>query len=374
MRIRVGVLTALIVLGLATAPDAVAAAGSTTAEPTAVCGPSWSYVANPTQNVDTASLVGVSAVALNNVWAVGFGGVDGGPGTEHWNGSSWKLASAPASSGSFRLEVTAVSTDGIDDAWAVGTGYSDSLDRGETVAEHWNGTAWKVVPTPSPGVGIHDELAGVHVFSATSAWAVGYDSPTSDSNGPIVMRWNGTSWALVTTPAPAGTVLNAVGGTSDHDVWVVGGGLIEHWNGSTWALSLQTSRKLFFHGVSAFSPTNAFVVGYDDSNPESFRAVTERWNGTSWKSVTVPEPGVDRGLSAVVAVAQNWYAAVGWEDPSDTVDLPMIDRWTGSAWTVSTVPTTKQSSLTGVTALPSGNLWAVGQTFNGGSVIMQRCP
>ena len=116
-------------------------------------------------------------------------------------------------------------------------------------------------------------------------------------------------------------MLNAVGGTSDHDVWVVGGGLIEHWNGSTWALSLQTSRKLFFHGVSAFSPTNAFVVGYDDSNPESFRAVTERWNGTSWKSVTVPEPGVDRGLSAVVAVAQNWYAAVGWEDPSDTVDL-----------------------------------------------------
>jgi hypothetical protein len=378
MRIRVVLLTPLIFLGLATVPDAVSAAGSTTPGTVAVCGPSWSYVAQPTQTADGATLAGASALAVNNVWAVGFAGVTGGPVTEHWNGSSWTLTSAPTSVGSTSIEeLNAVSADASDDAWAVGNGYSNSLDREETIAEHWNGTAWKVVLTPSPGVGIYDEFTGVHVFSPKSAWAVGYDSPNSDSTGPIVMRWNGVSWALVTTPAPKGTVLTAVGGTSDHDVWVVGGGLIEHWNGSVWTVSVHTSNKIFFHGVSAFSPTNAFVVGYNDSNPSSFSAVTEQWNGTSWKSVTVPELGVDRGLSAVVAVAQNWYTAVGWETPphTDAGALPMIDRWTGTAWTVSTVPTTLRSSLNGVTALATGNLWAVGELdVDEGSVIMQRCP
>jgi hypothetical protein len=55
-------------------------------------------------------------------------------------------------------------------AWAVGT-YSTGTS-GKTFIAHWNGTAWKQVPSPSPG-SIGSFLRGVTATSASNVWAVG---------------------------------------------------------------------------------------------------------------------------------------------------------------------------------------------------------
>ena len=60
------------------------------------------------------------------------------------------------------MSVSAVATD---DVWAVGL-------RGlGTLAIHWDGTAWTIVPTPTPE-GIAD-LAAVVALATDDVWAVG---------------------------------------------------------------------------------------------------------------------------------------------------------------------------------------------------------
>ena len=60
-------------------------------------------------------------------------------------------------------------------------------NRYRTLIERWNGTAWKQVPSPTPGQ--FSQLVGVAATSASNAWAVGSDLGTT-----IVQHWNGTIW------------------------------------------------------------------------------------------------------------------------------------------------------------------------------------
>jgi hypothetical protein len=56
---------------------------------------------------------------------------------------------------------------------------------------HWNGTAWKHVPSP-PG-----DLSGVAATSAQNAWAVGI----GESGQAVILRWNGQLWKQLPGPA-----------------------------------------------------------------------------------------------------------------------------------------------------------------------------
>src|SRR5205085_7362535 len=64
-------------------------------------------------------------------------------------------------------------------AWAVGW-WSDGPDpvtqryTTQTLIEHWNGSTWKVQPSPNPGTSEQSSnLIGVAATSPTNAWAVG---------------------------------------------------------------------------------------------------------------------------------------------------------------------------------------------------------
>jgi len=66
-----------------------------------------------------------------------------------------------------------------------------------TLTEHWDGTSWTVVSTPSPGT--DTSLSSVTATSATNAWAVG-STGTDAGNTTLIERWNGTAWTV--TPSP----------------------------------------------------------------------------------------------------------------------------------------------------------------------------
>jgi hypothetical protein len=79
------------------------------------------------------------------------------------------------------------------DVWAVGDqGVTDSSSS--TLIEHWNGTAWSIVPSPSPGS--DSDLTGVTTSNAANdVWAVGYYDPTGTAQGQtLTLNWNGTTW------------------------------------------------------------------------------------------------------------------------------------------------------------------------------------
>jgi hypothetical protein len=85
-------------------------------------------------------------------------------------GTGWKHVSSP-SPGSDINSLNGVAVVSSCQAWAVGD-YLNTKGPGHTLAEHWNGTVWQQVPSPSPGT-IGNTLSGVAATSSANIWAVG---------------------------------------------------------------------------------------------------------------------------------------------------------------------------------------------------------
>ncbi|MFL5691167.1 MAG: hypothetical protein ACJ795_05115 [Ktedonobacteraceae bacterium] len=178
----------------------------------------------------------------------------------------------PGSSNNHLSAVAAVSKSSV---WAVGNGKTSS---GQTLIEHWNGSSWSVVKSPSPGSG--GDLRDVTSVSASNVWAVGYSSINS-SVQTLVEHWNGTSWQVVKS-RNVGTspTFSAVAAVSANDVWAAGNyhnsnsnaifqTLTEQWNGQQWSVVKSPSPGSFntqLLGLAAVSPTNVWAVGVADSN------------------------------------------------------------------------------------------------------------
>jgi len=150
---------------------------------------------------------------------------------------------------------------------------------------------WTGVPPPSPGTG-GTVLDGVAMVSACDAWAVGFDSSGSP-NQTLTEHWNGSAWAVVPSPSPGGTGsdsdLFSVAATSHSDAWAVGEvftsgkitTLIVHWNGRQWTTVASPdpghSNELF--GIAATSSSNAWAVG-DATNGAADQTLVLQWNGS----------------------------------------------------------------------------------------------
>jgi hypothetical protein len=293
----------------------------------------------PASLTTSGQLNGVAAVSASDVWAVG--GTGNGALIEHWNGTAWKQVPSPAPAGSSLSGVAATSATNV---WAVGETFSTST---KTLVLHWNGTAWKQVPSPS--LSASASLSGVAASSASSAWAVGsYDASITSGNTTLIERWNGTVWKRVPSPSPTGNGagLSSVLPTSARSAWSVGcsgcafGGfavsLIERWNGTAWKQvpSPSPAGGGDLRGVAAVSASSAWAVGgYYAVSGASFSVKTliERWNGTTWKQVPSPSPGTEASLSGVAATSATNAWAVGTSNSGSTSNI-LIVRWNGTTW------------------------------------------
>jgi len=116
----------------------------------------------------------------------------------------------PPSPGTSDNELGGVTALSPCNVWAVGGYRNMGSTQGLSLAEHWNGTTWKVVPTPSPGSQVNF-LVAVSAVSATNIWAVG-----NTSDGPadttFILHWNGRTWNQVPSPSP-GSDFNGLSGS-----------------------------------------------------------------------------------------------------------------------------------------------------------------
>jgi hypothetical protein len=308
-------------------------------------------------------LEGVAAVSARNAWAVGFtGSFSGVHGSliVHWNGTAWRRVPSPASRGGWLNGVAATSAG---NAWAVGFAGSKSL------IVHWNGTMWKRAVSPSlPGSA---ELVGVAATSARNTWAVGCTGCTrtgTPNPQPLIVRWNGSGWKRVPSPtARGGVILVEVAATSASNAWAVGfaptpsastpvTSVILPWNGTAWRrVPSPGSRGGLLEGVAATSAGNAWAVGFSFANGKS---LILRWNGAAWK--LVPSPNPPAFLVGVAATSARNAWAVGYilRGPGDK---PVILHWNGSAWKQVPSPTfAAGADLIGVAAASTRSAWAVG--------------
>jgi len=166
-------------------------------------------------------LAAVTATSASNAWAVGAANTLSGEKTLilHWNGKQWARVASPNPQG-MTAEVTlnGVAATSASNAWAVGDYATGTGDK--TLILHWNGRAWKQVPSPNPG--LNRSVLGVTATSATNAWAAGtYNLPAGQKT--LILHWNGRAWKQVPSPNP-GTVneLTSVAAVSTSNIWAVG--------------------------------------------------------------------------------------------------------------------------------------------------------
>ena len=205
------------------------------------------------------------------------------------------------------------------DAWAVGFQFSGGTDQ--TLIEHWNGAAWKVVPSPDPG-SADNSLTSIRAVSAANIWAVGSFSDGVVSEA-LILHWDGHSWAQFENPDPGSTAndLDGVRAVSASDVWAVGSyssgtadrTLILHWNGAGWkqVASPHPGSDSVLLGVAATSRRNAWAVGNFSSSGRE-RNLILHWNGAHWKQVPSPDPGVIDSLDGIGATSAANAWAVGF--------------------------------------------------------------
>lgn len=366
---------------------------------------SWNLVASP-QVGEEGNLADVTVISAHDAWAVGsFYGVDALKRTlaEHWDGATWSAVASPNPS-SIWNELDAVSGVSANDVWAVGqTGTANF--KSEPVIEHWNGTNWAVSPSPSLPQD-NNYLTGIAAVSSTTAWAVGYTLVTSSSRSvekPLIMRWDGSAWKLVASPALSsanGGELHAVTAIAANDVWAVGDNtgspLIEHWNGSSWTVAQENASSTSTVGsltdgpltsVSGDGANDVWAVG---SGLPDFASggcgwgdtlVMEHWNGQRWSTVNFPMPAQPTGggyfnFNHVAAAAPNDVWAVGgMEAYTVRHTMPVAEHWDGAHWSIAQQSMPPMVMGFASVAARSGEVFAVGQTQlsngNGATVVGQ---
>jgi hypothetical protein len=172
-------------------------------------GNTWSVV--PGAQVGTGSdfLTGVSAISANDVWAVGRTGPHSVPLIEHFDGNTWSVVPQPVNG--FDSSLNSVAAISATNVWAVG-----EQNLNQTVIEHFDGSAWSVVPSPSvTGGGAQDFLGGVSAIGSSDVWAVGFTS-TLGTSQTLAEHWDGTAWQIVPSanPGPGSNELLSIAQTA----------------------------------------------------------------------------------------------------------------------------------------------------------------
>jgi hypothetical protein len=272
------------------------------------------------------------------------------------------------------------------DVWVVGREAGDSGYR--ALIEHWDGTAWKVVPSPSPTRGAA-ELDGIAVLSRTNAWAVG----SSKGVGTLVLHWNGTRWKRVPSPNPGDSgirpsdYLTAVAAISARNVWAVGSylhrkngrrsyvTLVLHWDGKHWKQSPSANPGGIGHAneldaVAADPAGHLWASGAYRNGSGSEQPLVERGRTRAWRSVpaqAAPVAAYECTLESLAPLAANdvWAAGTYLDNSRDYASVALVEHWDGHSWRIVQTPDLVHPNgyaiLHGIAAVSATDIWAVGE-------------
>jgi hypothetical protein len=188
----------------------------------------------------------------------------------------------------------------------------------KTFAIHFNGTTWAVksTPSPSPSVLPANYLADVSCISATTCVAVGQYQNPAFTVFTLVINWNGATWTQAPTPTlPTGLQPRDLACTAAN--FCMGVGTYQShsqgftWNGSAWTLTTMpnqgTTAGPALESVSCTSATQCVAIG-GISN-----ALMEFWNGSTWSIGATAPLGylADVDLRGVHCTSSGYCISVG---------------------------------------------------------------
>jgi len=211
-------------------------------------GTTWTAQSVPTPSGATAGfLLGVSCIAASACIATGYystGATDVAL-AETWNGAAWTAQPAATPSGAISTELYGVSCTSASACTAAGN-YETSAGVTATLAERSDGSAWTVQSTPTPSSAIAGFLSGVSCTSASACTATGWYETTPGAYETLAEHWDGSAWSIQPTSNPSGAPDNYLLGVSctsasactaaGYDLNSTYTALAQGWNGTTWAI------------------------------------------------------------------------------------------------------------------------------------------
>jgi hypothetical protein len=227
------------------------------------------------------------------------------------------------------------------------------------------------VAGPDLGV-VGPVMLGVQAVSPTDVWGVGTQPLATDGYGSrrqaFVAHFDGSHWTRIPAVSPSKrfAALLAVDADSSKDAWAGGEyenssgveePLMERWDGTAWSQVAVPDAgpdggELL--SVVAISPDDAYAAGETRTGPQSFRGILDHWDGSSWTAVSAPDVA-DASASAVAATS----ASDVWLEGA-IPGSPLIDHFDGTEWTTTKVADPGTGSLVGLAAVAPGDAWAVG--------------
>jgi hypothetical protein len=368
--------------------------GTNTVSPTGagVAGPtvhlnnkSWDVVPAATIGTLDHNLAAVSAGSQNDAWAVGSFLPPSGDGTvlqtlgEHFDGTRWTAFPLP-DVGSNLNSLFGVSVLPSGEAWAVGYFINASFHE-KTLVEHYDGSTWTVVASPSPGAR-QNILYGVAAISSSDVWAIGGFQDGKDTWHPLTMHWDGTSWTQVSAaePGATGNIFYAISASSD-GVFVTGQqagtrfpgkALVEHWDGRSWNVvptPVDPGGTDITLGITAIG-SSVTIVGDRESSTAPYTTVVASGDVDGVSLVATPNVGAgENDLFAATTASDSSTWAVGWLiDPSTGNHNTLVEHGVNGAWSIVASPNPNQANgdngLSSVASIPGGGMWAVGLTTN----------
>jgi hypothetical protein len=363
-------IVAVLVAALVQSASAPAAAGTT-----------WSLLPSP-NSAGSNELLGAAASDASHVWAVGRVVTDTNPSSWRslvlrWDGSAWTAAAHPHFAGNHML--LDVDAPGANDAWAVGTRQVASGGT-RTVVHHWNGTRWRVSRTPNPDPDGLNQLLGVKSVPSdpSTVWAVGsYSNPVSSFGDlTLILQRAGGTWRTVPSPnVTADNHLEAVDATGPNNAWAVGWGstspfggaalaIVLRWDGTRWrTVTIPDSSQVMLFGVEALAPNDMWAVGHTYVGGSHWIPLVLHWNGTAWTRATIPVPEFGGQLRDIEAISPTNVYAIGFAGEGSFADT-LVLHWDGTSWSRQTTPSPDTGpKLYGAATVAPSTVWAAGYRY-----------
>jgi len=299
----------------------------------------------------------LAASALLALVLAGCGGSSNDPGPP----ADWKLAATPKLAGPALL--TGVSCTSPTFCVAVGSRFERLVSH--TLVERWDGTSWRVVPTPD-AADRRSGFAGVACVSPSFCAAVGNHFADTGSRG-LLEVWDGRAWRVTAAAGPPEPhVYSAVACASAELCVAVGTtrsaaprAVVQIWRGSGWtAAGAPAYRGTSFGGASCVDGPFCTVVG-QHSRGTIVSTATASFSGARWRLEGTPSIGVFSSLSSVACVSRDWCVAVGGHFHGQGTQTLVLRR--EGTWTLRPSPSRSfMSSFTGVSCVSENACVAVG--------------
>ena len=183
-------------------------------------GTAWTVVTTPL--LTGVSLSGVAERAAGDVWAVGYTGTGQSGVVLHGTGGTWTQVAVPAPPGAVSWQFSGLARAPSGQLWAVGHGTAaDGSTHG--FAARFDGTTWSVQALPDRGTGyLYNTLSGIAAASDSDVWAGGNAGTGDQRFVTLAEHWNGTAWSVQPTPN-VGTADGLDGvATNGTTAWAVG--------------------------------------------------------------------------------------------------------------------------------------------------------